>query len=183
MEAAALVIALVAFVFALAAWARAGMGKARVDELETDLRRRVQNVGDETERALRGLREMVAALAAGEELTRDMVLEGRAWREVEAAGAARMLAAGGVRLVDVRTPQETAGGILPGALCVPIDELEARVGELPRDGRTTLVYCAGGGRSAAACEFLASQGIMGLVNLAGGISAWTGPIERPPTRP
>jgi len=179
MEAAALVIALVAFVFALAAWGRVSAGKARIDELETDLKRRVQNVGDETEQALTNLRGLVARIAADEQVTSDMVLEGRMWSEVEAAEAARMLAAGGLRVLDVRTPQETAGGILPGALLVPIDELEGRHKELPRDGRTTLVYCAGGGRSAAACEFLASQGMKGLVNLAGGIGSWTGPVERP----
>ena len=36
-------------------------------------------------------------------------------------------------LVDVRTPQEFSQGHIPGALNMPVDELRARLGELPRD--------------------------------------------------
>jgi rhodanese-related sulfurtransferase len=42
-----------------------------------------------------------------------------------------------------------------------------------------LIYCAGGGRSAAACEFLASKGYTNLHNLEGGFGAWQGPRARP----
>ena len=41
-------------------------------------------------------------------------------------------------MLDVRTSAETAGGVIPGAILIPVDELEARVRELPKDGRATL---------------------------------------------
>jgi len=84
-----------------------------------------------------------------------------------------------VRVVDVRTPQETAAGMIPGALRIPVDEIEQRMKELPRDGRRTLVYCAGGSRSAAACEFLSRQGYEELYNLEGGFQSWSGPRAKP----
>jgi rhodanese-related sulfurtransferase len=108
-----------------------------------------------------------------------MVLEGRLWRDTSPTDAAQMLARGGVHVIDVRTPAETAAGVIAGARLLPIDELEARLSELPKDGKPMLVYCAGGGRSAAACEFLSAQGFDDLHNLEGGFMAWSGPTSRP----
>jgi rhodanese-related sulfurtransferase len=42
-----------------------------------------------------------------------------------------------------------------------------------------LVYCAGGGRSAAACEFLSRSGFENVFNLEGGFMSWSGPTARP----
>ena len=77
------------------------------------------------------------------------------------------------------TPTETAAGIIPGATLIPVDELERRAGELQREGLPMLVYCAMGGRSAAACELLSRAGFDGLMNLEGGFSSWAGARERP----
>ena len=77
-------------------------------------------------------------------------------------------------ILDVRTPQETAGGYAEGAILIPIEELEARARELPHDGKPVVIYCAAGVRSAAACDYLSSKGHDGLHNLAGGFPAWTG---------
>jgi len=79
----------------------------------------------------------------------------------------------------VRTAQETALGIIPGALHIPVDELPQRAREIPKDARTKLVYCAGGGRSAAACEYLSEQGFVELYNLESGFAGWNGPREKP----
>lgn len=51
-------------------------------------------------------------------------------------------ARGDVTIVDVRPPEEFAAGHLPGALNVPLAELEARRGKLPR-GREVVAYCRG----------------------------------------
>ena len=98
---------------------------------------------------------------------------------LSAAGQTVSLEGRAARFLDVRTPSEVAQGKIPGALHIPLDDLERRRGELPRDGRTTLIYCAGGGRSAAACDYLSREGWTDLVNLEGGIQSWTGPLERP----
>jgi rhodanese-related sulfurtransferase len=47
-----------------------------------------------------------------------------------------------VTLLDVRPEDEFALGHLPGALNVPLAELERRLGELPK-GREVIAYCRG----------------------------------------
>jgi len=179
MEIAALVAAVLALVVALTARARASGLEKQIEEARDDARRRVENAQAASEQSLETVRRTLAGMARGEKLDPEMILEGRLWREAGAREAAELVARGGVRVVDVRTPQETAAGIIPGALLIPIDELEGRVREIDKDGRTTLVYCAGGSRSAAACEFLSARGHENLINLAGGFGGWTGPRAKP----
>lgn len=178
MEIATLVIALLALV--LASKKPAGGGsKAALEELDKDGRRRLENLAKELRGELETTRRLLAELAAGRPLDPDQVVEGRLWRDLDARAAERLFAAGGLHVLDVRTAQEVQGGKLPGAVHIPIQELEERASELPKDGRPYLIYCAAGGRSAAACEFLSTQGFSGLHNLSGGIGAWPGPVERP----
>lgn len=181
MEIAAVVLAGLALFVALVARATAKGLAQRVDDGAAEARRRVEGVHESVEQALALQRRMLARVAAGEELSREQILEGRLWSDLDPKEGEALLAAGNVRALDVRTPQETAGGILPGALRIPVDQLESRVRELPRDGKPTIVYCAAGGRSAAACEFLSQAGYDGLMNLTGGFSSWQGPRERPST--
>jgi rhodanese-related sulfurtransferase len=54
----------------------------------------------------------------------------------------RMLKQGEALLVDVRPAVEFAHGHVRGALSIPIEELPARVDELPRD-RRIVAYCRG----------------------------------------
>jgi rhodanese-related sulfurtransferase len=175
----AIVVAALALIFALAAWAKAAGFARELEDAKLETRRVGSALREELERSSTTTRELLAALAEGSRPTREMILEGRLWRDVDAREAERLLADGGVRVLDVRSPAETAGGVLPGALLIPIEELERRASELPKDGARTLVYCAAGGRSAAACEFLSTQGWTELYNLAGGVGAWKGPLERP----
>lgn len=55
---------------------------------------------------------------------------------------AERAAAGTVTVLDVRPAEEFAAGHLPGALSIPLDELEARIGELPA-GSEVVAYCRG----------------------------------------
>lgn len=85
-------------------------------------------------------------------------------------------------VVDVRAAHEFHGplGRVPGAVLVPLPELEGRVGELPA-GRPLLLVCRSGARSGRACELLARFGIGPVLNLAGGMIAWSRaglPVER-----
>jgi rhodanese-related sulfurtransferase len=134
--------------------------------------------GEDLSRQVSMNTRFLARLAGGESLGPEQVREGRLWADVSPEEA-ELLVERGVRIVDVRTPNETAAGIIPGAILIPVDELQQRAGELPRDHATTLVYCAMGVRSAAACQFLAELGYDGLVNLDGGFGRWNGPKERP----
>lgn len=77
----------------------------------------------------------------------------------------------GATVVDVREPDEYAGGHVPGAQSLPLGDLSARMGELPQ-GETLYLVCQGGGRSMKAADLLASQGY-DVRSVAGGTSAWT----------
>jgi rhodanese-related sulfurtransferase len=50
--------------------------------------------------------------------------------------------AGDVTVLDVRPAEEFAAGHIAGALSIPVAELEARLGELPRR-REVIAYCRG----------------------------------------
>ena len=178
MDYAALGIALLALLVALIARSAASKPAQAIEDAKVDARRRDENLKEELEAELATLRRTLARIAGGESISPEMVLEGRLWREASTDEGKRMVAAGGVRILDVRTPQETSRGIIPGAILMPVQELEERWREIPRDGKPMLVYCAGGERSAAACEFLSRQGHEKLHNLAGGFLAWSGPTGK-----
>jgi rhodanese-related sulfurtransferase len=182
MEIAALVVALVALVVALKkGGGGASGGKDALEDLRRDVRRDAENLAEEVRRELETTRRLLAEVASGAQLEREQILEGRLWRDVDARDAVKLVGASGVHVLDVRTNGETIGGVIPGAQLLPVGELEERVREVPRDAKTLLVVCAGGGRSAAACEFLAGKGYAGLLNLTGGMGAWNGPVVKPGT--
>jgi rhodanese-related sulfurtransferase len=54
---------------------------------------------------------------------------------------------------------------------LPLNHLEERRGELPRD-RSLLVHCAGGYRSSIAASVLQRSGLTQVSELAGGLAAW-----------
>ncbi|MBK6686109.1 MAG: metalloregulator ArsR/SmtB family transcription factor [Deltaproteobacteria bacterium] len=61
---------------------------------------------------------------------------------VAAEELARRVTAGEVTVLDVRPEPEYRAGHLPGALSIPVDELKARLKELPKD-RAIVAYCRG----------------------------------------
>ena len=73
-------------------------------------------------------------------------------------------------LLDVRTPQETAGRKIQGAKLIPLQELNARAGEIPKE-KDVVVYCQNGIRSIFACKMLKQLGYR-VKNMSGGISRW-----------
>ncbi len=72
----------------------------------------------------------------------------------------------GAKIVDVRSPGEFQSGAYPGAVNIPVQELQHRLGELPKD-RPIVVYCASGGRSASAERLLRASGFADVVNGGG----------------
>src|SRR5262245_33231362 len=153
----------------------------RLERTVTELRflgREIEDAKEELSRDLAVTRMHVAALAAGETPSSEAIVRGVPYRDVSAADAFGLWEkASGLVVLDVRTPGEFASGHIPGARLVPVDELEARIGELPPPETTMLVTCAAGGRSAAACDLLGRRGYARLLNLVGGMGAWPGPRE------
>ncbi len=76
-----------------------------------------------------------------------------------------------LQLVDVRQPGETAGGVIDGAVLVPLTRLTAEIGTLD-PARPTLIYCAGGFRSSIAASVLKANGFDDVTDLLGGYGAW-----------
>ncbi len=79
-------------------------------------------------------------------------------------------AAAGAWVLDVRQSDEYEEGHVPGAHLIPLDELSARHGEVPKD-QEVYVVCGSGGRSAAATQALNGAGYR-TVNVAGGTKGW-----------
>src|SRR5690606_10018329 len=85
---------------------------------------------------------------------------------------ARMDAGGAPLVLDVREHEEVAIASLPGAVHIPMQEIPARLGELDPE-REIVVVCHHGMRSAHVAGFLEHQGFTRVMNLTGGIDAWS----------
>jgi NADPH-dependent 2,4-dienoyl-CoA reductase/sulfur reductase-like enzyme/rhodanese-related sulfurtransferase len=73
-------------------------------------------------------------------------------------------------VVDVRLPTERAEAAVPGTVNIPLGELRARLGELPRD-REIWVHCGVGQRAYYACRILLQNGFR-VRNLSGGLKTY-----------
>ncbi len=71
-------------------------------------------------------------------------------------------------IVDVRSPQEFAGGAFPGAVNIPLDELQLHINKLGSMSRDITLYCASGARSAYGQRILQQHGFTNVKN-GGGI--------------
>ncbi|HAP75148.1 MAG TPA: MBL fold metallo-hydrolase [Acidimicrobiaceae bacterium] len=79
----------------------------------------------------------------------------------------------GLVLVDIRNPGEVADtGTIPGAREIGLPALITRMGELD-PAAPTVVFCAGGYRSAIASSLLRSHGFTDVSDLIGGYTAWS----------
>ena len=77
-----------------------------------------------------------------------------------------------VLILDVREPFEIALAPFPGATHIPMGDVPSRLTELDPD-RETVVVCHHGVRSAQVAMYLAQNGFERVLNLAGGIDAWS----------
>ncbi len=79
-------------------------------------------------------------------------------------------------LIDVREPWEFDVVRIPGAKLVPMRSIPARYLELPRDTET-VVICHHGARSYQVAMFLEQQGFRDVLNLYGGMAAWSRDVD------
>ena len=83
----------------------------------------------------------------------------------------------GAILVDVRERDEYAGGHIPGAVNVPLSQINGIKKAVPDMNTPIFVYCLSGGRSSNATMMFTRMGYTAVNNI-GGISAYSGQIER-----
>ena len=102
---------------------------------------------------------------------------GEPYSRVDSNEANTMLEAdpNGTVVVDVRRDDEWVTGHVTGAIHIPVDDLNDRMDEVPRD-KNVLFICAAGVRSGLACEVAASMGYdpENLYNIEDGTPFWIG---------
>ena len=100
---------------------------------------------------------------------------------IDALEAEKLSKAGKIRLIDVRTDEEVAEGMIPGAEHIDIDKFDPAKLDLS-DGREPVLYCRSGRRSEIAAEKLSKYVGKTTRHLKGGIDAWRDaklPVVRP----
>jgi rhodanese-related sulfurtransferase len=95
------------------------------------------------------------------------------YTEVTAEEAAKILTNLQPFILDVRTPQEYKQLHIQGTHLIPIQQLQARIGELePKKHEDIFIYCATGNRSTVASRILADRGFKRIYNLRYGVYDW-----------
>lgn len=105
-------------------------------------------------------------------------------QQVDPAAAEKLMAEhADLQVLDVRTPEEVAGGTLKGAKVInwfDADFAQRASAELDKT-KPVLVYCKVGGRSGQASDVLAQLGFTTIYNMTGGMSRWLSegrPVQR-----
>ena len=82
-----------------------------------------------------------------------------------------------IQIIDVREPHEYEIAQIPNSRLIPLGQVLGRMNEIDPE-RETVVHCKMGGRSAKAIEALKRTGFTGhLINLKGGITAWSNEVD------
>ena len=82
-----------------------------------------------------------------------------------------------LQIIDVREANELEIAKIPGTVHIPLGQILNRMSEIDPH-RETVVHCKMGGRSARAIAALKQAGFPGnLVNLSGGITAWSNEVD------
>ena len=94
-------------------------------------------------------------------------------KKVEKAVFSKLMKKSGVQLIDVRTSREFSNGFIAGAKNIDynVDSFEKQIKKLDKI-KPVLVYCAAGGRSENAAEFLKEWGFKEVYDLIGGYNGW-----------
>lgn len=81
----------------------------------------------------------------------------------------------GQALIDVRESFDYQSGHVPGAVNLPLSQLEQQLDQLSKD-HDYYIICQSGMRSERACAFLASLAFK-VTNVEGGTASWPGELE------
>ncbi|TMU87334.1 hypothetical protein FGG79_04185 [Bacillus sp. BHET2] len=79
-------------------------------------------------------------------------------------------------VLDVREKAEYAFNHIPGAISIPLGELEQRAGDLNKE-KNIFVVCRTGNRSDMAAQLLTEKGFTNVINVVPGMSEWNGDVE------
>jgi len=94
------------------------------------------------------------------------------FKRIDVGTAKQMMEAGGIRIIDVREPNEYASGHVPNAELIPLGQILAKPQDHIRTDQKTIFICGVGQRSAVAAEMAAAVGATDIYNMEGGTKAW-----------
>jgi rhodanese-related sulfurtransferase len=147
--------------------------RKKLEETKDSIHSQVSWAKEDLRGDITGMKTVMKVLAAGGRVSDDMVDEGKPYSDISAADAVKFLKENPETvIVDVRTSSEYQAGHIAGARLIPVDEIENRLNEVPKEAKHLLVTCQGGTRSAAACQFLSEKGYMNLMNMYDGMGSW-----------
>jgi len=108
-----------------------------------------------------------------EVITQDGETETYLAEDLTAEECKALIEKGNLTIVDVRTPEECAGGMIEGAINIDFrsDDFKAKMDELDKT-KPVLVYCAAGGRSGKTKDMLHDMKFNAVYNLLGGYGNW-----------
>jgi len=121
--------------------------------------------------------DSIAGVLSVEDLDELIALAGAA--QIDTASMETASTKRGASILDVRTRAEFSEGHVPGAINIPLPELQSRLDEVPHSD--IVVHCQGGSRSVIAASILQREGRSGVMNLPGGFAEWERsghPVER-----
>jgi rhodanese-related sulfurtransferase len=162
--------------------------RKNIREVKDSIQSQVSWAKEDLRNDITGVKTVMKVFASGGRVTEDMIDDGKPFADISAADAVQFLQEHPETVViDVRTSSEYQAGHIPGSKLIPVDEIENRMTEVPKDAQHVLVTCQGGGRSAAACQFLTEKGYTNLMNMYDGMGGWPGQKEigvaiRPPEK-
>ncbi|MGH9438829.1 MAG: rhodanese-like domain-containing protein, partial [Terriglobia bacterium] len=79
-------------------------------------------------------------------------------------------------LIDVREPHEYQIGRIPGSKLIPLGELPKHLNELDPNAEY-IMQCKTGARSQKATDLLKQHGFKHVLNMTGGITAWSDKVD------
>lgn len=83
---------------------------------------------------------------------------------------------GKVAIVDVRSASEFGASHLPGAVNIPVSDVERRLAEIPRD-QLVVFICRSGARSMTASAVATRAGLTNVAHLEGGLLGWAKELD------
>ncbi len=98
------------------------------------------------------------------------------YKQISAVEASILQQDGEAVLLDVRTTSELEICRIEGALHIPLNEIPERYETLPKD-TLVIALCHHGMRSLKAQQFLVTKGFDNVINMTGGIHAWSSDVD------
>jgi hydroxyacylglutathione hydrolase len=120
-----------------------------------------------------GYRPPLGWLAGGMLAWRTAGLEIDRMHQMTAHELKHRLGDGAIDVLDVRQPAEWVAGHIPDATFITGAELPERLGDLPRSEHPLAVVCGSGYRSSVSASLIGAARDREVVNVLGGMSAWT----------